>query len=78
MTYQQSATLAEVAAKHPFPWQEQRLPTHGGVMVRAIDANGREVALFEIMALCKIVTQAHAQRQQAQSPVTEQLKDTPA
>lgn len=57
MSYVQSKTVSEVSARHPFPWREQRASTAMGAMVRMVDANGVEVGIFEITALCSIVTQ---------------------
>lgn len=55
--YQQSRSLVEVRAKHPFPWIEQRGTGAFGGIVRLIDADGVEVNLFEITALCRLYTQ---------------------
>jgi hypothetical protein len=56
MSYEQSTTISEVAAKHPFPWREQRARTPAGALVRMVDANGVEVGILEMTALCSIVT----------------------
>lgn len=71
-TYQQSTTIAEVRAKHPFPWTEQRMTNAAGGFVRMVDATSNEVMLFEITALCRILSLALSSRDtQAQSPVSE-------
>jgi hypothetical protein len=74
-TYQQSTTVAEVKAKHPFPWIEQRLVSPGGVIVRMLDAEGKEVQLFEMTALCALVSQSLHTRD-SKSSVSES-KDAP-
>lgn len=71
--YQQSRTLAEIKAKHPFPWKEQRYAN----LVRLVDATGAEVVLFEITALATIVSRSIAQQeaasaQQAKSQVNDE------
>lgn len=66
MTYQQSGSIQEIQQKHPFPWREQR----AGGLVRMVDANSREVVLFEITALATIVTRQLAANK-PQSPVNE-------
>lgn len=47
--------------KHPFPWKEL---IHPNGLVQMVDANGYEVALFELIALAKIITSSFA----AQAP----------
>lgn len=75
-TYQQSTTVAEVKAKHPFPWIEQRMATPSGLIVRMLDAEGKEVQLFEMTALCALISQSlHAR--DSKSSMSES-KDTPA
>lgn len=56
MSYVQSKTLAEIEARHPFPWQESRADTMSGVDVKMFDANGEEVILFELTALARIIS----------------------
>lgn len=57
--YQQSQTIEQIQAKHPFPWREQR----SGPLIRMVDAKGIEVVLFEMTALCRIVTRSQATAQ---------------
>lgn len=78
MSYQQSRTLAEVQAKHPFPWSEQRAKTGAGVLVRLIDANGVEVGILEMTALCLIASKAVARKQQRPDEAAESPPQGPA
>lgn len=58
MSYVQSTTMAEIEARHPFPWQETRFDTYDGVEVKVFDARGEEVIIFELTALARIVTRS--------------------
>lgn len=73
MSYEQSTTLAQIKAKHPFPWREQRYHN----LVRMVDANDQEVILFEMTALCALFTRSiAAAEQQRTEPPKEESKTT--
>lgn len=48
-----SIKVADIRARHPFPWRDEAL---GGGLMRLVDANGNEVALHMILAHCVITT----------------------
>lgn len=62
--YVQSATLAQVEAKHPFPWREETMVGPRGGLLRMVDAAGQEVNLFELTALAKLFTSMVVQSRQ--------------
>ena len=74
--YTPSASLQEMKQRFPFPWREERVMVPGSLVVRLIDAQGREVPIFEMTALCRLVTEAQASRdQQDKSSVSEEGKE---
>lgn len=52
-------TIAEIRARHPFPWRDEVYPN--GIM-KLIDANNVEVSLFAILAHCVLTTNAIAKQ----------------
>jgi hypothetical protein len=52
-------TIAEIRARHPFPWRDE---VHPNGIVKLIDANGAEVGLFTILAHCVLTTNAIAKQ----------------
>ena len=67
--YVQSTSISEIKAKHPFPWRQQQSPP----FVRVVDAANQEVNIFEITALCRLVTVSIANND-AKSSVSQDAK----
>lgn len=49
--------IKQIREKHPFPWREL---VHPNGIVQMVDANGYEVALFDLTGLAVIITNAWA------------------
>lgn len=67
--YTPGQTVEEIERRHPFPWREQRMASSIGGLVRMLDATHKEVGLFEMTSLLRILTVRHM------SPVTQAAAD---
>ena len=66
MTTTQASGLAgkirEIRAKSPFPWRDV---IHPNGLIQVLDANGKEVALFDIIGMVVATTNAMAEAKAA-------------